>query len=135
MNHSQNHGLAIDQESDIVASDPRREFRREELRQADYSAFPRMILDSQKRRCLMLNESEGGLCLVVAEDEAIGSLLRVMVRNLHGHVSRDVVARVVWSEETSAGRYRLGLALLRESRPRMSRIRFEDGKRTRITGN
>ena len=93
-----------------------------------------MSIDSDKQLGLMLNQSNSGLCLITCTDERVGSLLRVMVRSLHGHVSRDVVARVVWSKEATAGRYRLGLALLRETQPRMVRVRYEADQRTRTTG-
>jgi len=128
--------LAIDREDTepAPASGTRREARRDGLRQADYSPFPRMSLDAETSLALVLNESDAGLCLVVARNEPIGSLLRIGVRGLHGLLSRDVVARVVWSEESAADRYRLGLALLREAKPRMSRVRYEDGLRARLTG-
>lgn len=109
----------------------RRGPRRDGLRQVDYSPFPRVSLDSGNCRGLLLNESDTGLCLVVGEQEAIGTLLRVVVRGLHGHTSRDVVARVVWCSDTDQGRTRLGLELLRESRPQMLRVRYRDGQRTR----
>ncbi|MBW2295963.1 MAG: twin-arginine translocase TatA/TatE family subunit, partial [Deltaproteobacteria bacterium] len=90
--------------------------RREGLRQVDYSPFPRVSLDAGNNLGLLLNESDAGLCLVVAEKESVGSLLRVVVRGLHGRTSRDVVARVVWCSDAEQGRTRLGLELLRESR-------------------
>lgn len=134
MSSSPGQGLAFQQEADDQASGIRREPRREGLRQADYGAFPRMSLDAEKHMGLLLNESDKGLCLAASNNQPVGTLLRVMVRGLHGHISRDVVARVVWSKETSAGHFRLGLALLRESGPRMSRVRYQHGQRTRITG-
>lgn len=126
--------LAGKVEGDKPHSGIRLQTRRDGLRQVDYSAFPRMSIDSDKQLGLMLNESNSGLCLITCTDERVGSLLRVMVRSLHGHVSRDVVARVVWSKEATAGRYRLGLALLRETQPRMVRVRYEADQRTRTTG-
>jgi hypothetical protein len=113
------------------SDEDRRGVRRDGLRQVDYSPFPRVSLDEGKTIGLMLNESDTGLGLVVGERESIGSLLRVVVRGLHGHTSRDVVARVVWCSETDQGRYRLGLELLRESRPQMVRVRHWNGERTR----
>ncbi len=113
----------------------RRGPRREGLRQVDFSPFPRMSLGAGERLGLLLNESDAGLCLVVAEREEIGSLVRVVVRGLHGHTSRDVVARVVWCDDSDPGRSRLGLELLRESRPQMLRVRYEDGRRLRSIRN
>lgn len=109
----------------------RRGPRREGLRQVDYSPFPRMSLDAGQTLGLLINESDAGLCLVTNEPEEVGALLRVMVRGLHGHTSRDVVARVVWAEATDAGRCRMGLELLRESQPQMVRVRHESGTRVR----
>ena len=109
----------------------RREPRREGLRQVDYSPFPRMSLDAGQTLGLLINESDAGFCLVANEPEEVGALLRVMVRGLHGHTSRDVVARVVWSEATDEGRCRMGLELLRESQPQMVRVRYESGTRVR----
>jgi hypothetical protein len=109
----------------------RRETRREGLRQVDYGPFPRMNLDTGKNLGLLINESDAGLCLVVSDPEDDGSLLRVMVRGLHGHTSRDVVARVVWCSETEEGRFKLGLELLRESKPSMLRVRYQNGQRVR----
>jgi hypothetical protein len=105
--------------------------RRDGLRQVDYSPFPRVSLDAGNNLGLLLNESDAGLCLVVAEKEPVGSLLRVVVRGLHGRTSRDVVARVVWCSDAEQGRTRLGLELLRESRPQMLRVRYRDGQRSR----
>lgn len=109
----------------------RRELRREGLRQVDYAPFPRMSLDAGKRLGLLINESDAGLCMVSTKREEVGSLLRVMVRGLHGHTSRDVVARVVWCKETEAGRFHLGMELLRESQPLMVRVRYQGGTRMR----
>lgn len=109
----------------------RKEPRREGLRQVDYSPFPRMSLDAGQTLGLLINESDAGLCLVTNEPEEVGALLRVMVRGLHGHTSRDVVARVVWSEATDEGRCRMGLELLRESQPQMVRVRYEGESRVR----
>lgn len=109
----------------------RREPRREGLRQVDYGPFPRMSLDAGKRLGLLINESDAGLCMVATERKETGSLLRVLVRGLHGHTSRDVVARVVWCKETEAGCFHLGMELLRESQPQMVRVRYQGGARMR----
>jgi putative nucleotidyltransferase with HDIG domain len=134
MNSFSSSSAAFALEGDEPQSGVRSQPRRNALRRVDYSAFPRMSLDADKRLGLMLNESDSGLCLAASSREEVGTLLRVMVRGLHGRVSRDVVARVVWSKETTVGRYRLGLALLRETRPQMMRVRYEALHRTRSTG-
>ncbi|MCP4037108.1 MAG: PilZ domain-containing protein [bacterium] len=109
----------------------RRGARREGLRQVNYSPFPRSSLDAGKRMGLLLNESDDGLCLVVPENTAVGSLLRVTVQGLHGHTLRDVITRVVWCSEADEAGYRVGLELLRESQRQMLRVRLDDGRRVR----
>ena len=109
----------------------RREERRDGVRQVDYSPFPRMSLDAGETLGLLINESDSGFCMVTSQREDVGALLRVMVRGLHGHTSRDVVARVVWIKATDEGRCRMGLELLRESQPQMVRVRYEGGTRVR----
>jgi hypothetical protein len=102
-----------------------RESRRDGLRQVGFSPFPRVSLDAGQTLGLLINESDSGFCMIASDREEVGDLLRVMVRGLHGHTSRDVVARVVWSESTDAGRCRMGLKLLRENQPQMVRMRYE----------
>ncbi len=102
-----------------------RESRRDGLRQVGFSHFPRVILDAGQTMGLLINESDSGFCMIASQREEVGDLLRVMVRGLHGHTSRDVVARVVWSEATDEGRCRMGLKLLRENQPQMRRVRYD----------
>lgn len=131
MSASQSSAAQIDLPAEHAYDLPRREPRREGLRQVDYSPFPRMSLDAGQKLGLLINESDAGLCLVANDHEEVGALLRVMVRGLHGHTSRDVVARVVWSQATDEGRCRMGMELLRESQPEMVRVRHEGGTRVR----
>ena len=102
-----------------------RESRRDGLRQVGFSPFPRVSLDAGQSLGLLINESDSGFCMIGSNREEVGDLLRVMVRGLHGHTSRDVVARVIWSEATDTGRCRMGLKLLRENQPQMVRVRYE----------
>lgn len=110
--------------------DVRREERREGLRQVDYGPFPRTSLVAGSRLGLLINESNSGLCLVSNQHEEVGTLLRVVIRGLHGHTSRDVVARVVWCRKKLADRCLIGLELIRESSPQMARVRHINGRRT-----
>jgi len=103
--------------------------RRHALRLVEYSHFPRMDLDAGRQSGLALNESDSGLCISVPGREAIGELLRVTVRGLNGRSTRDVVARVVWCRNAEKGRFRIGLEMLRECKPRMMRVRHECGRR------
>ena len=102
---------------------PPRSVRQEAMRQIDYAPFPRTNCDQGPQGGLSLNESETGLCVAISQPEAIGSLLRVMIRGVDGRQTRDVVTRVVWCNPSDDGRYRAGLALLRESRPQMMKVR------------
>jgi hypothetical protein len=101
-----------------------RESRRDGLRQVGFSPFPRVSLDAGQTLGLLINESDSGFCMIASERGEVGDLLRVKVRGLRGHTSRDVVARVVWSQATEEGRCRMGLKLLRESQPQMHRVRY-----------
>ncbi|MDP6981414.1 MAG: PilZ domain-containing protein [Myxococcota bacterium] len=109
----------------------RREVRRERLRLLDYSEFPRVSAEGGAQLGLLVNESQSGLCFIANEAHEPGSLLRVSVRGLHGQDCRDVVARVVWCQETATGRCQLGLECLRDSKPRMVRVRHLEGRRFR----
>jgi hypothetical protein len=103
--------------------------RRQALRLVEYSDFPRMDLDAGRQTGLALNESDSGLCIAVSGKQEIGSLLRVTVRGIDGRSARDVVARVVWCRDADEGRFRIGLEMLRENKPRMMRVRLEGGQR------
>ena len=97
--------------------------RHESIRLIDYSPFPRARLDRGPRAGLSINESETGICIAASERIEQGELIRVLVRGIDGRPVRDVVARVVWCRPSDDGRYRVGLALLREGKPRMLRVR------------
>ncbi len=107
------------------------EVRREGLRLLDYSEFPRVSAEGGAQLGLLVNESQSGLCFIANEAHEVGALLRVTLRGLHGQECRDAVARVVWCNETATGRFQLGLACVRESKPRMLRVRLEQGRRFR----
>jgi len=101
--------------------------RHEWIRLIDYSPFPRAQLDRGPRTGLSIDESQTGLCIAASERIERGELLRVVVRGIDGRPVRDVVARVVWCRPSDDGRYRAGLALLREGKPQMLRVRHEAG--------
>ncbi|HIG71805.1 MAG TPA: PilZ domain-containing protein [Myxococcales bacterium] len=125
MSAVQSSAMQIDTTSINPSTLQSRESRRDGLRQVGFSPFPRVSLDAGQTLGLLINESDSGFCMIASDREEVGDLLRVMVRGLHGHTSRDVVARVVWSEATDAGRCRMGLKLLRENQPQMVRMRYE----------
>ncbi len=128
--HSAAHDIAATQTS-TQPVEIRREVRREGLRLLDYSEFPRMSAEGGTQLGLLVNESQSGLCFIANEAHEPGSLIRVSVRGLHGQDCRDVVARVVWCQETATGRCQLGLECLRDSKPRMIRVRHIEGRRVR----
>lgn len=102
---------------------PPRSVRQEAMRQIDYAPFPRTNCKRGPQGGLSLNESETGLCIAISRPEPVGSLLRVMIRGVDGRKVRDVVTRVVWCDRSDDGRYRAGLALLREGRAQMMKVR------------
>jgi len=97
--------------------------RSESLRLIDYSPFPRMDLERGRQIGMTLNESDSGLCAAVADRVDVGELLRVIIRGVDGQSVRDVIARVVWCQESSDGRYQMGISFLRRSGARMLRVR------------
>lgn len=119
----------FDQQPSVYSTGERRLPRRQALRQVEYSNFPRMDLDAGRQTGLALNESDSGICIAVQSKQEIGALLRVTVRGIDGRTARDVVARVVWCRDADEGRYRIGVEMLRENKPRMMRIRHENGRR------
>ncbi len=129
--HSAAHDIAATAPIDAPPAEVRSEIRREGLRLLDYSEFPRVSADGGTQLGLLVNESERGMCFVANEAHEPGGLLRISVRGLHGQDCRDVVARVVWCQETATGRCQLGLETVRDSKPRMARVRHIEGRRVR----
>jgi hypothetical protein len=121
--------LQFDSQNAVGAESERADTRRHALRLVEYSNFPRMDLDAGLQTGLALNESDSGICIAVKDEEEIGALLRITVRGIDGLPVRDVVARVVWCRDADEGRYRVGLEMMRETKPRMMRVRHEQGRR------
>ncbi len=98
---------------------PVRKVRRDEtVRLVEYAPFPRIQRDQQWRQGLTLDHSSRGLCVRAKEVAPIGSLLRIILRNVDGQPALDGVARVTWSEHTSGGSTRMGLEVVARKRPR-----------------
>jgi hypothetical protein len=93
----------------------RREQRVDEVRSAEYTAFPRTRVNQTPRLGFTRDVSPLGMCLGVDEQEPIGSLLRIEVRQLDGQSIGATIGRVVWSEQTRDGRFWIGLDLLCEA--------------------
>ena len=79
----------IHAESEVKAmfAPTRREQRVDEVRSAEYTAFPRTRANQTPRRGFTRDVSPLGMCLGVDEQEPIGALLRIEVRQLDGHRS------------------------------------------------
>jgi len=90
----------------ILRGAQRRERRIEALRIAEYGAFPRAAHDAAPVRAFTRDLSPSGMRLSVDEPQPAGTLLRVVLRDIDGRASRDVVARVVWSRPVRAVRHR-----------------------------
>ena len=93
----------------------RRETRREELRTAEYTPFPRIRAGQRPRLGFTRDVSALGMCLGVDVPENVGSLIRVEVRRLDGRSMGATIARVTWCSATRDDRYWLGLDLLCET--------------------
>jgi hypothetical protein len=89
----------------------RREKREAVIRVVEYSVFPRRRPDQKRRVAFTRNQSTSGMCLVTQSLEAVGSLLRVGVRDVDGRASLTALARVMWSDAGPDGRYFMGLHL------------------------
>lgn len=94
----------------------RREARTEEVRIVDYAGFPRVADDPGLRVGFTRDHSPSGMCLGVDEAENVGSLLRVVIRDLQGRPARCAVERVVWCRPARDGRFWIGLELVAEQR-------------------
>jgi hypothetical protein len=108
--------------------------REDALRLVEYAPYPRVSLDQGPQVGLALNRSESGLCIAVNEPEELGTLLRLVVRGVDGRPVQDVLARVVWCRAADDGRHRLGIALLREQRPKPMRVRYGEDRRGAAVG-
>ena len=93
----------------------RSEPRREILRFAEITAFPRDARDTAPHTGFALDESASGLCLQLDAPVPEGSLLRATLRDFDGRLLREEIVRVAWCRARSGGRYNAGLAVVDES--------------------
>jgi len=103
---------AIDLGSTAELGNARREARADTIRIVEYSRFPRDAADQHQRLGFTRDVSRSGLCLGADNDEGVGALLKLCVRDVDGRSPEPVVARVVWSSAERDGRFWLGLQLL-----------------------
>jgi len=97
---------------DSIPRSIRRETRTDEIRIAQYSAFPRENPSQQPRIGFTRDVSSLGMCLGVDRPEPLGTLLRVDMRRIDGKSMGASIARVVWCTGSRDGRYWMGLDLL-----------------------
>jgi len=69
--------------------------------------------------------SPSGMCLRVDTPEQVGSLLRVILRDLDGRPLRESIARIAWSSPTVDGGHWIGLALVEAGQPRPIAVRHQ----------
>jgi hypothetical protein len=96
----------------------RREQRRDTVRIVEYARFPRMGPERGPRIGFTRDISASGMCIGADEPEAVGALLRVVVRDLDGSLSRPSIERVVWCSPAPDGRHWIGLERLTDTNSR-----------------
>ena len=90
----------------------RSEEREETIRIVEYAGFPRIAPQQQLRVGFTRDLSDSGMCLGVDRCEAVGSLLRLCVRDIDGRPAAARVGRVVWTSAELDQRFWLGLKIL-----------------------
>jgi hypothetical protein len=108
---------AIDPQITVTAAEAtrrpvRREKREEKIRIVEYSGFPRVAPQQRLRLGFTRDVSRSGICLGVDRGEAVGSLLRLSLRDIEGRGSDACIGRVVWTSRERDGRHWLGIELL-----------------------
>jgi len=107
----------------------RREPRERIVRMVEFTPFPRVSRDPEKRVAFTRDESASGMCLGTDSRQTVGELLRVIVRGVDGRPTLDCLARVVWCQGRPDGRFWSGLALVGEARPRLLTVRHQRRQR------
>lgn len=112
-----NLALALDALTRSYRSPFRSEPRHDEVRIVEYTPFPRVAAGEAPRIGFTRDVSESGMCLGSDHPEAVGSLLRVVVRGVDGRPERPRVERVVWCRPAHDGRHWIGLERVSTSPP------------------
>lgn len=99
------------------------------VRMVEFTPFPRVACDLERRVAFTRDESASGMCLGTDSPEPVGGLLRVIVRGVDGQPTLDCLARVMWCQRRPDGRYWMGLRLVDEARPRMLKVRHRRRQR------
>lgn len=97
--------------------------RQPAVRVVEYSAFPRVGTRGRPSVGFTRDVSDVGMCLGVAEEPILGSLLRVTVRELDGRRLLDALARVCWTRRRGDRSWWVGLSFFGEVRDRAVRVR------------
>jgi hypothetical protein len=109
--------LAFDALTRSYRSPFRAEPRRDEVRIVEYTPFPRVAADARPRIGFTRDLSASGMCIGSEWPEAVGSLLRVVVRASDGQPDRPCVERVVWCRPAGDGRHWIGLERVEGAAP------------------
>ena len=113
----ENLALAFDALTRSYQSPFRSEPRRDEVRIVEYTPFPRVAAGETPRIGFTRDVSGSGMCIGSDQPEAVGTLLRVVVRGTDGRPERPCVERVVWCRPASDGRHWIGLERVGASGP------------------
>ena len=102
-------------------SDRRREKRDPLVRQVEINPFPRVLLAEGQQIGMTRDLSASGLCLRTERKQSVGSLLRVVIRDVDGRPALESVGRVAWCGPVRGGTCWVGLSLVasRTGQPRM----------------
>jgi hypothetical protein len=103
--------------------DTRREQREPVVRHVEYCPFPRARADHCLRIGFTRDISPSGMCLRVDTPERVGSLLRVILREVDGQPSLESIARIAWSRPAIDGGLWIGLSLVESGRPQPIKVR------------
>ena len=103
----------------------RQERRQEVVRHVEYCPFPRARPDQCLRVGFTRDLSPSGMCVRVDTSERIGSLLRVILRDLDGRPRLESIARISWSSPSADGGHWIGLSLVEPGRARPISVRRE----------
>ncbi len=104
-----NLALAFDALTRSYQSPFRSASRLDEVRIVEYTPFPRVAASLTPRIGFTRDVSDSGMCIGSDHPEAVGSLLRIIVRGADGRPDRPCVERVVWCQPASDGRHWIGL--------------------------
>ena len=105
----ENLALAFDAVTRSWRTPFRSETRRDEVRIVEYAPFPRIGGGEPPRIAFTRDLSPSGLCIGSDHPEAVGSLLRVVIRGADGRPEPPSIGRVVWCEPAGDGRHWIGL--------------------------